>query len=109
MNDFPNDFRDQVTAGKSTSPISASNLMQNFAWAKLIADDSLIEATTQLGFPARKLKIPAINSDGNRVLASTGGALSWKEDIPTPPTTGTHVLAAVNGALTWLATEACLV
>jgi len=77
MNDFPNDFRDQVTAGKSTSPISAANLMQNFAWAKLVADESLIESTTQLGFSARKLKIPAINNNGNRVLGAISGALSW--------------------------------
>jgi hypothetical protein len=107
MNDFPNDFRDQITAGKSTSPISASNLMQNFAWAKLVADPSLIEDTIQLGFPARKLKIPAINNNGNRVLASTGGALSWKEDIPTPPATGTYVLGAISGTLSWIATEEC--
>lgn len=107
MNDFPNDFRDQITAGKSTSPISAANLMQNFAWSKLVADPSLIEATTQAGFPARKLAIPAINSNGNRVLASTGGALSWKEDIPSPPASGTYVLGAVGGNLTWLSTEVC--
>ena len=107
MNDFPTNFIDQVTAGKSTSPISAANLMQNFAWAKLIADPSLIEDTTQAGFPARKLRIPAINNSGNRVLASTGGALSWKEDIPSPPASGTYVLGAVGGNLTWLSTEVC--
>jgi len=107
MNDFPNDFRDRITEGKSTSPISANNLMQNFAWAKLVADESLIEPTTQLGFSARKLKIPAINNDGNRVLASTGGALSWKEDIPTPPASGTYVLGAISGSLSWIATEEC--
>lgn len=107
MNDFPNDFRDQVTGGKTALPISATKLMQNFAWSKLVADDSLIESTTQAGLPAQKLKIPAINSDGNRVLATTAGDISWKEDIPPPPTTGTHVLAAVDGTLQWLATEAC--
>ena len=43
----------------------------------------------------------------NRVLASTGGALSWKEDIPEAPASGTYVLGAVEGALTWIATEEC--
>ena len=85
MNDFPNDFQDVAKSGDSIKPLSSKNLMQNFAWAKLVADPSLIEDTTQAGFPARKLAIPAINNSGNRVLASTGGALSWKEDIPTPP------------------------
>jgi len=83
MNDFPNDFRDRITEGKSTSPISAANLMQNFAWAKLVADPSLIEDTTQLGFSARKLKIPAL------------------------PGQGTFVLGSVNGTMQWIATEEC--
>lgn len=83
MNDFPVDFRDQITAGKSTAPISAANLMQNFAWAKLVADDSYLEDTTLAGFPAKRLNLPPI------------------------PSTGTFVLGAEGGTLTWLATEEC--
>jgi hypothetical protein len=77
MNDFPNDFRDRITEGKSTSPISAANLMQNFAWAKLVADPSLIEDTIQMGFPARKLKIPALPGSGTFVLGSVDGSMQW--------------------------------
>ena len=83
MNDFPVDFRDQITAGKSTAPISAANLMQNFAWAKLVADDSYLEDTTQAGFSAKKLKLPPI------------------------PSGGTYVLGAISGGLTWIETEEC--
>jgi len=77
MNDFPNDFRDRITEGKSTSPISAANLMQNFAWAKLVADPSLIEDTIQMGFSARKLKIPALPGEGTFVLGSVNGTMQW--------------------------------
>jgi len=83
MNDFPNDFRDVVTLGKSTSPLSAAKLMQNFAWAKLVVADEYLEDATQAGFPAKRLKLPPI-------IAS-----------------GTHVLASVEGVLQWIATEEC--
>jgi len=83
MNDFPNDFRDVVTLGKSTSPLSATKLMQNFAWAKLVVADEYLEDATQAGFPAKRLKLPPI-------IAS-----------------GTHVLASVEGVLQWVATEEC--
>lgn len=83
MNDFPVDFRDQITAGKSTAPISAANLMQNFAWAKLVVADEYLEDTTQAGFSAKRLKLPPI------------------------PSGGTYVLGAISGGLTWLSTEEC--
>ena len=83
MNDFPVDFRDQIKAGKTADPIKASDLMQDFVWARLLVDASLTEKTTSMGFTAFKLKIPAA------------------------PKTGTHVLGAVNGLLTWIATEEC--
>ena len=82
MNNFV-DFRDQITAGKSTSPISADNLMQNFAWAKLVVDLSLVEHTSVMGFSAHRFKMPAL------------------------PGEGTFVLGSVNGSLTWLSTEEC--
>jgi hypothetical protein len=107
MNDFPNDFQTVAKSGNQLNPISSYALMQNFVWAKLQADPTLIDQISSMGFTAFKLKIPAINNDGNRVLASTGGALSWKEDIPTPPASGTYVLGAISGALSWIATEEC--
>jgi len=83
MNDFPVDFQTAVKDGKSTSPISASDLMRNFAWAKLVVDDSLLDTTTVMGFSAHKFKMPAL------------------------PGEGTFVLGSVNGSLTWIATEEC--
>ena len=83
MNDFPIDFRNKIKDGKTAEPIKASDLMQNFVWAKLLVDDSLTEKTTSMGFSAFKLKIPAV------------------------PKSGTYVLGAVSGGLTWIATEEC--
>jgi len=84
MNDFPVDFRDQIASGKSAQPISAAALMQNFAWAKLVADDSYLQDTTLAGFPAKKLNLP-----------------------PIPSGSGTFVLGAEGGSLSWIATEEC--
>ena len=83
MNNFPVDFQTVVKDGKSTSPISSSDLMKNFAWAKLVVDDSLVETTTVMGFSAHKFKMPAL------------------------PGSGTFVLGAVSGSLSWIATEEC--
>ena len=83
MNDFPIDFRNKIKDGKTAEPIKASDLMQDFVWARLIVDDSLTEKTTSMGFTAFKLKIPAA------------------------PKTGTYVLGAVSGSLQWIATEEC--
>jgi hypothetical protein len=58
--------------------------MQNFVYAALDADASLVEKTTGPGgHEGRKLKIPAV------------------------PGSGTHVLGAKDGALQWIATEEC--
>jgi len=83
MNDFPVDFQTVVKGGKSTKPISSADLMKNFAWAKLVVDDSLVDTTTVMGFSAHKFKMPALPGDG------------------------TFVLGAVNGSLSWIATEEC--
>ena len=70
--------------GGYPTQISASDLMQNFVFAALEVDPSLVEQTTgQGGHPQRKLKIPAA------------------------PASGTHVLGAVNGTLQWISTEEC--
>jgi len=82
-NNFPVDFKNNVKSGKTSNPIKAADLMQNFVWAKLLVDDSLTEKTTLMGFSAFKLKIPAA------------------------PKTGTYVLGAVSGGLSWIATEEC--
>lgn len=58
--------------------------MQNFVYATLDADVSLVEETTGMGgHKQRKLKIPAI------------------------PASGTHVLGAIDGAFAWIETEEC--
>ena len=86
----PVDFEERVkrAPGKTSSDypyaIKASDLMQNFVYASLDADQTLIEDSIgQGGHKSRRLKIPAV------------------------PSSGTHVLGAVNGALSWIATEEC--
>lgn len=90
MANLPVDFEAKARGATSASgggypvQLSAGDLMKNFVYAALDADESLIETTTgQGGHAARKLKIPAV------------------------PGSGTHVLGAVNGTLQWLATEEC--
>jgi hypothetical protein len=84
MNDnFPVDFKNKVKSGKTSNPIKAADLMENFVWAKLVVDASLTEKTTLMGFSAFKLKIPAV------------------------PKSGTYVLGAVSGGLEWIETEEC--
>jgi len=82
QNNLPVDF-EAKTKGKSVYSISASDLMKNFADAKLIVDDAFTESAFVNNYAARKFKLPA------------------------PPTTGTHVLGAISGALSWIATEEC--
>ena len=83
MNNFPVDFQTVPKSGNSAKPISSSDLMRNFAWAKLVVDASLVDTTTVMGFSAHKFKMPAL------------------------PGSGTFVLGAVNGSLSWIATEEC--
>ena len=83
MNDFPVDFQTVAKGGQQLRPISSSDLMRNFAWAKLQADPTLVEEVASMGFTAFKLKIPPV------------------------PGGGTYVLGAVEGALTWISTEEC--
>jgi hypothetical protein len=64
--------------------IKATDLMRNFVFAALDADETLIENVTgQGGHLKRVLKIPAL------------------------PETGTYVLGSVDGVMTWIETEAC--
>lgn len=90
MRNPPVDFEERVkrpagaTSGDYPYAIKASDLMQNFVFATLIVDDSLVEEETGLGGHAQlRLKIPRV------------------------PPLGTYVLGAVDGQPVWLQTEAC--
>jgi hypothetical protein len=116
MIELPVDFEAKLKSPPRVSggypvQLSAGDLMKNFAFAALDADESLIEsASGSGGRPGRKLKIPAVPpGESPLALTATGGSLSWAAagGIPTPPASGTHVLGAVDGALQWIATEEC--
>lgn len=77
MNDFPKDFRNVAKNGDAIKPISSSDLMENFAWAKLQVDESLLEDAVSMGFSAKKLAIPATIKSGTYVLGSVDGVLEW--------------------------------
>jgi hypothetical protein len=83
MNDFPVDFQTVAKGGDQLKPISSYALMQNFVWAKLQADPTLVDQVSSMGFTGFKLKIPPV------------------------PQSGTYVLGAVDGSLSWIATEEC--
>ena len=87
---LPIDFEERVKRPKGNNgadypySIKARDLMQNFVFAALDVDESLIEETTgQGGHKQRRLNIPA------------------------PPTSGTHVLGVKDGTIQWIATEEC--
>jgi hypothetical protein len=112
---LPVDFEERVKRPKGKSgedypyAIKAADLMQDFVYAALDVDATLIkDSVGQGGHKQRQLKIPALPSDDQPAqLTTQGGNLSWASGIPTPPSSGTHVLGAVNGELTWIETEAC--
>lgn len=112
---LPIDFEERVKRPKGQTSsdypyaIKARDLMQNFVYAALDADESLIEETAgQGGHKQRRLKIPALPGGDDPVqLTATGSELSWQSGIPEPPESGTFVLGAVDGALSWIATEDC--
>jgi len=87
---LPVDFEERVKRPKSNNggdypyAIKARDLMQNFVYAAIDVDETLIEDTTgQGGHRQRRLKIPAV------------------------PSSGTHVLGCVDGTIQWIATEEC--
>jgi len=63
--------------------ISARDLMTNFEYAALDADDSWIESTGTSTGQGRKLKLPALPGGGSNVLSSEGGDPQWidKDDF----------------------------
>jgi hypothetical protein len=118
MQPLPVDFEERVKRPKGETgsdypyAIKAADLMRNFVYAALDADETLVEETTgQGGHRARKLAIPPVPGGNDPVqLTAEGGSLSWSaatSGIPEPPSSGTHVLGAVDGALAWIETEAC--
>jgi hypothetical protein len=118
MLDLPIDFEKLVREpkGKTASDypyaLKAEDLMKNFVFAGLDADETLIEETTgKGGHKARKLKIPEVPSGDDPVqLTAEGGSLSWSaatSGIPAPPSSGFFVLASIGGVVQWVETEAC--
>lgn len=59
--------------------ISARDLMANFEYAALDADDSWIESTGTSSGQGRKLKLPALPGGGKHVLGCVDGTLQWIE------------------------------
>lgn len=87
---LPVDFEERVkspkgeTGGDYPYAIKARDLMQDFVYAALDVDATLIQdAVGQGGHKQRRLKIPAL------------------------PSSGTHVLGVVDGTIQWIATEEC--
>jgi hypothetical protein len=91
MANLPINFEEKIrlpkgqTSGDYPYSIKAKDLMQNFVYAALDADESLIEETVgQGGHAQRRLKIP-----------------------PLPAGDAIYVLGAVSGELNWIETEDC--
>ena len=86
---LPVDFEAKVKQATSASGagypfrISARDLMQNFAYAALDAEDDWIEQGSVGAHQGRKLKLPQL------------------------PGSGTYVLGCVNGTVQWIETEEC--
>ena len=59
--------------------ISAKDLMENFEYAALDADDSWIESTGTSTGQGRKLKLPPLTTGGTHVLGCVDGTLQWIE------------------------------
>jgi hypothetical protein len=110
---FPNMFSTLVAQGGNPAAggypyqIRAEDLDKNFVMAALDADATLVqEFVGANGHQGRRLKIPPI-IEGNNVLASEDGEMSWKAYFPDPPNEGTYVLGAIDGVIQWIATEEC--
>jgi hypothetical protein len=76
QNNLPVDFEAKIV-GKPVYSISASDLMQNFADAKLIVDDAFLETTYVNNYAARKFRFPKPPASGTFVLGSSGGEFTW--------------------------------
>jgi len=82
---LPVDFEEKVkrppgvTNADYPYAIKARDLMENFVYAALDVDSTLIqESTGEGGHKQRRLKIPSLPSgEGIHVLGTQGGALVW--------------------------------
>lgn len=85
MKDFPVDFQEKARLPGGANGIgypyriSASDLMANFEYAALDADDTWIESVSIMHGTSRKLKLPAVPSAGKHVLGCVDGTLQWIE------------------------------
>lgn len=84
--DFPIDFTEKVKlpagAGSNGYPytISANDLMQNFHFAALDAEEGWIETKKDSLWNGRKLKLPKVPSgEGVYFLSVTGGTIGWSQ------------------------------
>jgi hypothetical protein len=111
----PVDFEEKVRLPKGSTnadypySLKAADLMKDFVYAALDADETLLETTAgEKGYTQRRLKIPALPSDDNPAqLTAKAGELSWATGIPEPPESGFFVLASIDGTVQWVETEAC--
>jgi hypothetical protein len=114
----PVDFEEKVRLPKGNTnadypySLKAADLMKDFVYAALDADESLVETVSgEKGYQQRRLKIPPVPSGGDPVqLTAEGGSLSWSaatSGIPAPPESGFFVLASIGGVVQWVETEAC--
>ena len=84
--DFPVDFTDMAkmppAPGGNGYPyrISANDLMRNFHYAALTAEEGWISSDANSLYDGRKLNLPAIPSgEGVYFLSVNGGQLTWSE------------------------------
>ena len=78
--------------------ISAKDLMSNFEYAALDADDSWIESTGTSTGQGRKLKLPALPTGGTYALACVDGDLEWiEDDAGGGGASGTFLASLVDG------------
>lgn len=81
---FPINFQEQAqgaTKGKISGPpyqISARDLMKNFTYSAIDADDSWVDSTIGFnGYQSRRLKLPPTPGDGVYVLGSVNNVIQW--------------------------------
>jgi hypothetical protein len=84
--DFPVDFTEKIKlpaqGGGTGYPyrISADDLMRDFYFAALDAEDGWIETTKDSIYTSRKLKLPKLpTGEGLFVLGVSSGELQWIE------------------------------
>jgi hypothetical protein len=107
---FPINFQKLAQSGGNPAlggypySIKGIDLMKNFVYAALDAEDDLIEIVSgQEGHEQRKLKISA-GDQGNEILYWSG---SKYVPLSAPPSSGTYVLGSTGGVLSWIETESC--